>query len=92
MTQDIGRGLSKAKRNIIEGEIKMYVISHHRFKFGNWIKKCSWEENFPIDQLVDDNNHILKFKTEEEALKTLEEWGIDTRYALQEGVKIEMVH
>ena len=70
----------------------MYMIAHYRFNFGKWIKKCDWEENFPVDQLVDDNNHILKFKSKEEALETLEDWGINTYIALQEGVRVEMIH
>ena len=49
----------------------MYMIAHYRFRSTDLIKKCDWKENFPVDQLVDDNNHILKFKTKEEALKTL---------------------
>ena len=92
LTQDIGRGLSKIKRNIIEGEIKMYVISHHRFDFGKWIKKCDWTETFPIDQLVDDNNMLLKFETKEDAMDTLKLWGVNVSIALQEGLRIESVN
>lgn len=89
LTQDIGRGLSKIKR---EGEIKMYVISHHRFEFGKWIKKCDWTETFPIDQLVDDNNMLLKFETKEDAMDTLKLWGVNVSIALQEGLRIESVN
>ena len=77
---------------MIEGEIKMYVISHHRFECGKWIKKCSWTETFPVDQLVDDNNIILKFETKEEAIDTLKSWGVNVSIALQQGVKIESVN
>jgi len=70
----------------------MYMIAHYRFRSTDLIKKCDWKENFPVDQLVDDNNHILKFKSKEEALETLEDWGINTYIALQEGVRVEMIH
>jgi hypothetical protein len=92
LTQDIGRGLSRTKRNTTEREIKMYVIAHYRFDFGKWTKKCKWTETFPIDQLVDDDNKILKFETKEEALETLESWGVNLKIAQSEGVRIEMMH
>ena len=70
----------------------MYVISHHRFEFGKWIKKCDWTETFPIDQLVDDNNMLLKFETKEDAMNTLKTWGVNVSIALQEGLRIESVN
>jgi hypothetical protein len=92
LTQDIGRGLSKTKRNIIEGEIKMYVIAHHLFKSNKFLRECPWTENFPVDQLVDEDNTILKFETKEEAINTLKSWGVDMSIALEQGVKIESVN
>jgi len=70
----------------------MYVIAHHLFKSGHWLRKCDWEENFPIDQLVDDNNTILKFETKEEAIDTLQSWGVDVSIAIEQGVRIESVN
>jgi hypothetical protein len=92
LTQDIGRGLSKAKRSITGGEIKMYVIAHHLFKSNKFLRECPWTENFPVDQLVDEDNTILKFETKEEAIDTLKSWGVDVSIALEEGVKIESVN
>lgn len=77
---------------MIEREIKMYVISHHLFKSDDWLRKCPWTENFPVDQLVDDDNKLLKFETQEEALNTMRSWGIDVNTALENGVRIERVH
>ena len=77
---------------MIKREIKMYVISHHLFKSDDWLRKCPWTENFPVDQLVDDDNKLLKFETQEEALNTMRSWGIDVNTALENGVKIERVH
>ena len=92
LTQDIGKGLSKAKRSITGGEIKMYVIAHHLFKSNKFLRECPWTENFPVDQLVDEDNTVLKFETKEEAIDTLKSWGIDVSIALEEGVKIESVN
>ena len=92
LTQDIGRGLSKAKRSMTESEIRMFIITHHRFDFGKWNNKCKWTESFPIDQLVDNKNKLLKFKTEEEALEELVEWGVDINFAMDNGVTIERIH
>ena len=92
MTQDIGKGLSKAKISMTESEIRMFIITHHRFDFGKWNKKCKWTESFPIDQLVDNKNKLLKFKTEEEALEELVEWGVDINFAMDNGVTIERIH
>ena len=92
LTQDIGRGLSKAKRSMTESEIRMFIITHHRFDFGKWNSKCKWTESFPIDQLVDNKNKLLKFKTEEEALEELVEWGVDINFAMDNGVTIERIH
>ena len=77
---------------MIEREIKMYVISHHLFKSDDWLRKCPWTENFPVDQLVDDDNKLLNFETQEEALDTMRSWGVDVNTALENGVKIERVH
>ena len=92
LTQDIGRGLSKAKKSITDREIKMYVISHHLFKSKKFLRECPWTENFPVDQLVDEDNTVLKFETKEEAIDTLKSWGVDVSIALEEGVKIESVN
>tara|TARA_Y100000114_G_C11634208_1_gene265918 strand:- start:254 stop:562 length:309 start_codon:yes stop_codon:yes gene_type:complete len=102
LTQDIGKGLLRTKRNTTEREIKMYVIAHYRFKNISELKtvckeitkssKIPWHETWPIDQLVDDDNKILKFETKEEALETLESWGVNLNIAQAEGVRIEMVH
>ena len=92
MTQDIDKEIKGKKRSMIEREIKMYVISHHLFKSDDWLRKCPWTENFPVDQLVDDDNKLLKFETQEEALNTMRSWGIDVNTALENGVKIERVH
>ena len=70
----------------------MYVISHHLFKSDDWLRKCPWTENFPVDQLVDDDNKLLKFETQEEAMDTLKSWGIDVNTALEKWSKIERVH
>jgi len=92
LTQDIGRGLSKIKRNIIEGETTMYVIAHSLFKSDKWLRECPWGENFPIDQLVDEDNKLLKFKTKEEALDTLKSWGVNVSIAIEQGVTIEGIN
>ena len=92
MTQDIGNKLLRIKRSIIEREIKMYVIAHHRYKSFNRLRKSKWTETWPIDQLVDEENNILKFETKEEALQTLKSWGVDIVFAQQEGVTIEGVN
>jgi|TARA_R100000278_G_scaffold37548_1_gene33484 hypothetical protein len=92
LTQDIDKEIKGKKRSMIEREIKMYVISHHLFKSDDWLRKCPWTENFPVDQLVDDDNKLLKFETQEEALNTMRSWGIDVNTALENGVKIERVH
>ena len=92
MTQDIGKGLLRTKRNTTEREIKMYVIAHYRFKNISELKTFPWHETWPIDQLVDDDNKILKFETKEEALETLESWGVNLSIAQAEGVRIEMMH
>tara|TARA_R100001015_G_C4472351_1_gene55603 strand:- start:136 stop:414 length:279 start_codon:yes stop_codon:yes gene_type:complete len=92
LTQDIDKEIKGKKRSMIEREIKMYVISHHLFKSDDWLKKCPWTENFPVDQLVDDDNKLLKFETQEEALDTMRSWGVDVNTALENGVKIERVH
>ena len=92
LTQDIGRELSKVKRSITEREIKMYLISQHIFKSNNFLRDCPWTENFPVDQLVDENNTILKFETKEEAIDTLKSWGVNVSIALEQGVKIESVN
>ena len=92
LTQDIGRGLSKAKRSMTESEIKMFIITHHRFDFGKWNKKCKWTESFPVDQLVDNRNKLLKFETKEEALNTLKSWGVNVSIALEHGVTIESIN
>jgi hypothetical protein len=92
LTQNIDKEIKGKKRSMIEREIKMYVISHHLFKSDDWLRKCPWTENFPVDQLVDDDNKLLKFETQEEALNTMRSWGIDVNTALENGVKIERVH
>ena len=70
----------------------MYVIAHHRYKSFNRLRKSKWTETWPIDQLVDEENNILKFETKEEALQTLKSWGVDMVFAQQEGVTIEGVN
>ena len=70
----------------------MYVIAHHLFKSNKFLRECPWTENFPVDQLVDEDNTVLKFETKEEAIDTLKSWGIDVSIALEEGVKIESVN
>ena len=70
----------------------MYLISHHLIKSNIFLRECPWTENFPVDQLVDEDNTILKFQTKEEAIDTLKSWGVDVSIALQEGVKIESVN
>jgi|TARA_E500000318_G_C3429813_1_gene160647 hypothetical protein len=92
LTQNIDKEIKGKKRSMIEREIKMYVISHHLFKSDDWLRKCPWTENFPVDQLVDDDNKLLKFETQEEALDTMRSWGVDVNTALENGVKIERVH
>ena len=92
MTQDIGKGLLRTKRNTTEREIKMYVIAHYKFRSPKKLKTFPWHETWPIDQLVDDDNKILKFETKEEALETLESWGVNLSIAQAEGVRIEMMH
>ena len=92
LTQDIGRGLSKVKRSITEREIKMYLISHHLFKSNKFLRDCPWTEHFPVDQLVDDDNKLLKFETKEEAMDTLKSWGVNVSIALEQGVTIEGIN
>ena len=92
LTQDIGRGLSKAKKSITEREIKMYVISHHLFKSNKFLRDCPWTEHFPVDQLVDEHDKLLKFETKEEALDTLKSWGVNVSIALEHGVTIESIN
>ena len=92
LTQDIGKGLSKAKRSITGGEIKMYVIAHHLFKSNKFLRDCPWTEHFPVDQLVDDDNKLLKFETKEEAMDTLKSWGVNVSIALEQGVTIEGIN
>jgi len=92
LTQDIGRGLLKAKRSITEREIKMYLISQQLFKSNKFLRECPWTENFPVDQLVDEDNKLLKFETKEEALDTLKSWGVDVSIALEQGVTIEGIN
>ena len=70
----------------------MYVIAHHLIKSNKFLRKCPWTENFPVDQLVDEDNTILKFETKEEAIDTLKSWGVDVSIALEQGVKIEGVN
>ena len=70
----------------------MYVIAHHRYNDINRLRKAKWSETYPVDQLVDEENNILKFETKEEALQTLKSWGVDMVFAQQEGVTIEGVH
>jgi len=70
----------------------MYVIAQSLFKSNKWLRECPWEENFPVDQLVDDNNKILKFKTKQEAIDNLESWGVNVSIAHQQGVTIEGIN
>ena len=88
MTQDIDRELSKIKRGMIERENKMFMIAQYKFKSDRWVRKCKWTSTFPVDQLVDEHNMPLKFKTKQEAYDTLEEWGVDINFAEQQGVKV----
>ena len=92
LTQDIGRGLSKVKRSITEREIKMYLISHHLFKSNKFLRDCPWTEHFPVDQLDDEHDELLKFETKEEALNTLKSWGVNVSIALEHGVTIESIN
>ena len=70
----------------------MYLISHHLFKSNKFLRDCPWTEHFPVDQLVDEHDKLLKFETKEEALQTLKSWGVDMVFAQQEGVTIEGVN
>ena len=88
MTQDIDRELSKIKRGMIERENKMFMIAQYKFKSDRWVRKCKWTSTFPVDQLVDEHDMPLKFKTKQEAYDTLEEWGVDINFAEQQGVKV----
>tara|TARA_R100001163_G_scaffold42697_1_gene32262 strand:- start:444 stop:722 length:279 start_codon:yes stop_codon:yes gene_type:complete len=88
LTQDIDRELSKIKRGMIERENKMFMIAQYKFKSDRWVRKCKWTSTFPVDQLVDEHNMPLKFKTKQEAYDTLEEWGVDINFAEQQGVKV----
>jgi hypothetical protein len=88
LTQDIDRELSKIKRGMIERENKMFMIAQYKFKSDRWVRKCKWTSTFPVDQLVDEYNMPLKFKTKQEAYDTLEEWGVDINFAEQQGVKV----
>ena len=36
----------------------MYLISHHLFKSNKFLRECPWTENFPVDQLVDEDNTV----------------------------------
>ena len=53
----------KKKKKYDRKRDKMYVIAHHKFRSPKKLRKCPWTENVPIDQLVDDDNKILKFET-----------------------------
>ena len=70
----------------------MYVIAHHRYKSFNRLRKSKWTETWPIDQLVDEDNNILKFETKEEAMDTLKSWGVNVSIALEQGVTIEGIN
>ena len=70
----------------------MYLISQHIFKSNNFLRDCPWTEHFPVDQLVDEHDKLLKFETKQEALDTLKSWGVNVSIALEQGVKIESVN
>tara|TARA_E500000318_G_scaffold102307_1_gene106507 strand:+ start:165 stop:350 length:186 start_codon:yes stop_codon:yes gene_type:complete len=55
------------------------------------LRRCEWTEKFPIDQLVDEENKVLTFKTEKEAKEAMESWGVDLYMAEQSGVVIERI-
>jgi len=55
------------------------------------LRRCEWTEKFPIDQLVDEENKVLTFKTEKEAKEAMESWGVDLYIAEQSGVVIERI-
>ena len=73
---------------MIERENKMFMSAQYKFKSDRWVSKCKWTSTFPVDQLVDEHNMPLKFKTKQEAYDTLEEWGVDINFAEQQGVKV----
>ncbi len=73
---------------MIERENKMFMIAQYKFRSDRWVRKCKWTSTFPVDQLVDENNMPLKFKTKQEAYDTLESWGVDINFAEQQGVKV----
>ena len=70
----------------------MYLISHQLVKSNKFLRDCPWTEHFPVDQLVDDDNKLLKFETKEEAMDTLKSWGVNVSIALEQGVTIEGIN
>ena len=90
LTQDIGRGLSKAKRSITEREIKMYLISHHLFKSNKFLRDCVWTEHFPVDQLVDEHDKLLKFETKEEAIDYVKEVELQVPLVSNHGTPLQI--
>ncbi len=69
----------------------MFLIAHYKFMSNINLNKYKWTEKFPIDQLVDDENKVLTFKTEKEAKEAMVSWGVDLYIAEQSGVVIERI-
>ena len=69
----------------------MFLIAHYKFMSSKNLNEYQWTEKFPVDQLVDDENKILTFKTEKEAKEAMESWGVDLYIAEQSGVVIERI-
>lgn len=69
----------------------MFLIAHYKFMSSKNLRRCEWTEKFPIDQLVDDENKVLTFKTEKEAKEAMVSWGVDLGLAEESGVVIERI-
>ena len=69
----------------------MFLIAHYKFMSNRNLNQYKWTEKFPIDQLVDEENKVLTFKTEKEAREAMVSWGVDLGLAEQSGVVIERI-
>ena len=74
---------------MIERDLKMFMIVQYKTRNLENIKR--WTESYPIDQLTDQFDMPLIFKTKEECLQAMEIWGVNIKEFQVEGFEIERV-
>jgi hypothetical protein len=68
----------------------MFMIVHYKTRNLKDLKE--WDITYPIDQLTDQYNMPLVFKSKNECLEALELWGVNMNDVHTVGFEIMRVH